>query len=392
VTKSLAWNFLQINNDRLVINLFKLTQFVKRQYRLTMPTAPPFKPPERQRLRPEHRRILRGVSRSFDLSIRLLPPALQAPVSMGYLLARATDTVADTSNLPLGERQILLDLMTQTFTAPHANEAQDRELMRLTQAFAAQQTDPNERALMLALPECLPLLQTLSAADQTSVQIVLGHITQGQKLDMTRFGTGLNALQSEDELAHYTWLVAGCVGEFWTELCERHLPDYSQLPHAEMLRLGREYGMGLQRLNIIRDTGADLAAGRCYWPQDTLAQAGLTPQMLAQAAQSSDTGTWLALSPLYAQWLDRTQMQLADGMRYALALQPLRLRLASALPALIGARTVALLRQAGPGALAQRVKIPRHEMRTLFWRLALGMGSCAVLDKQFGRWSEVGPR
>jgi farnesyl-diphosphate farnesyltransferase len=310
-------------------------------------------------------------------------------VAIGYLLARATDTVADTTSLPLLERQILLDHMTQAIVTPGTNEAGLQKLARLSEAFAAQQTDPSERALMLALPDCLPLLPNLSEADQASVRSVLGHITQGQHLDMVRFGPGLNALKTEAELAHYTWLVAGCVGEFWTELCGRHLPGYSQLPQAEMLRIGREYGMGLQRLNIIRDAGADLSAGRCYWPVETLAQAGLTPAMLAQAAQTSDTGALLSLTPIYTQWLDHTQTQLADGLRYAFALKPLRLRLASALPALIGTRTVALLRQAGPAALTQRVKMPRHEMRALLWRIAWGLGSSAVLEKEFSRLSKA---
>jgi farnesyl-diphosphate farnesyltransferase len=352
---------------------------------------PLFSQPQRPGLSAEQRNLLRQVSRSFDLSIRLLPPALQAPVAIGYLLARATDTVADTTALPLSERQVLLDLMTQTIAAQDPSAPKSGELSRLTQSFAAQQTDPHERALMQALPQCLPLLHTLPADDQASVRQVLGHITRGQQLDMTRFGPGLQALQTEAELADYTWLVAGCVGEFWTELCGRHLPGYSLLPHAEMLRIGREYGMGLQRLNIIRDAGADLTAGRCYWPEDTLRQAGLTPAMLEQAARTPNADTLLALAPLYAQWLDHNQAQLADGMRYALALRPLRLRLASALPALIGARTVALLRQAGPAALNQRVKMPRHEVRALLWRIALGLGSAAVLQKEFLRWSGQPP-
>ena len=333
------------------------------------------------------RRLLRHVSLSFDLSIRLLPQALQAPVAIGYLLARATDTVADTTALPLAERQVLLDRMSQAIVAPSTSASEDPELQRLTQAFAAQQTDPHERALMQALPQCLPLLHTLHPDDQASVREVLGHITRGQQLDMARFGPGLHALQTEAELADYTWLVAGCVGEFWTELCGRHLPGYSLLPQAEMLRIGREYGMGLQRLNIVRDAGADLAAGRCYWPQETLRHAGLTPVMLAQAAQTPNADTLHALAPLYTQWLDHTQAQLADGMRYALALRPLRLRLASALPALIGARTVALLRQAGPASLNQRVKMPRREVRALLWRIALGLGSAAVLQREFLKMS-----
>ena len=335
--------------------------------------------------------ILQGVSRSFGLTIRLLPPALQAPVGIGYLLARATDTVADTTALPLAERQVLLELMTWAIAKPDTSASDQPELQRLTQAFAAQQTDPHERALMQALPQCLPLLHTLHPADQASVRQVLGHITRGQQLDMARFGPGLHALQTEAELSDYTWLVAGCVGEFWTELCGRHLPGYSLLPQAEMMRIGRAYGMGLQRLNIIRDAGADLAAGRCYWPEETLAHAGLTPEVLARAAQTGDANTLQALAPLYTAWLDHTQAQLAEGMRYALALQPLRLRLASALPALIGARTIALLRQAGPAALTQRIKMPRQEIRALLWRIALGLGTRAVLDRQFQQLTGTHP-
>jgi farnesyl-diphosphate farnesyltransferase len=350
-----------------------------------------FKTPKRPGLSPEHRQLLSQVSRSFDLSIRLLPAALQAPVAIGYLLARATDTVADTTALPLNERQHLLNGMTQAIASTDAVTGQNHELGSLTQAFAAQQSDPHERALMLALPQCLPLLQTLGPEDQASVRRVLAHITHGQQLDMARFGTGLNALNTEVELDDYTWLVAGCVGEFWTELCERHLPGYAPLAQAEMMRIGRQYGMGLQRLNILRDAGADLAAGRCYWPAETLATVGLSPELLAQAAQTGYANHLMALTPLYKQWLDHTQKQLADGMRYAMALKPLRLRLATALPALIGARTVAMLRQTGPLALTQRVKMPRHEMRQLMWHIALGLGSPATIGRLFQKLSETAP-
>ena len=51
------------------------------------------------------------------------------------------------------------------------------------------------------------------------------------------------------------------------------------------------------------------------------------------------------------------------------------------------ARTVALLRQAGPAALNQRVKMPRREVRALLWRIALGLGSAAVLQKEFRKLS-----
>src|SRR6266850_7789420 len=47
------------------------------------------------------RSILSRVSRSFYLSIRLLPKKLRDPVSLGYLLARASDTIADTAEAPV---------------------------------------------------------------------------------------------------------------------------------------------------------------------------------------------------------------------------------------------------------------------------------------------------
>ena len=361
-----------------------------------MKTPPPFRRQTGPGLNRQQRLLLSRVSRSFDLSIRLLPDALQAPVAIGYLLARATDTVADTSALPLAQRQALLNLMKEAINNPSAGSAQplNQQIHGLTQAFAAQQNQPHERALMQALPECLALLHTLCEVDQASVRTVLGHITRGQQQDMTLFGRGpqqLVALPTEADLELYTWMVAGCVGEFWTELCGRHLPGYSHLSQDEMLYIGREYGMGLQRLNIIRDMGADLADGRCYWPRETLAQGGLTPEWLAQASTTKVDPKNLQnlenLAPLYTQWLDKTQAQLACGMRYALALKPWRLRLASALPALIGARTVSLLRQTGPAALTQRVKMPRQEVRALLWRIALGWGSRKVLDKQFNHLS-----
>lgn len=348
-----------------------------------MPKPNPFKRTSSPGLSSDQRRLLSHVSRTFDLTIRLLPSKVQGPVAIGYLLARATDTVADTTTLPLGQRQHLLDRMTEVLLAPQWDTEHAHDLAPLSQAFAAQQTDPHERALMQALPQCLPQLQTLGRDDQHSVRQVLGHITQGQQLDMQRFGAGLHALQNETELAHYTWLVAGCVGEFWTTLCERHLPGYAGLPSEEMMRIGRHYGMGLQRLNILRDSGADLAAGRCYWPLETLQTVGLTPEKLAHATQTGDFETLKTLGPLYTQWLDHTQVQLADGIRYAMALKPLRLRLASALPALVGARTLAMLRQTGPVALTQRVKMPRSEVKSLLWQIVWGLGSPASLGRLF---------
>src|ERR1700733_5056716 len=53
--------------------------------------------------------LLKGVSRSFYISVRFLPKRIRLAIALGYLLARASDTIADTNQLPAAERVRLLE-------------------------------------------------------------------------------------------------------------------------------------------------------------------------------------------------------------------------------------------------------------------------------------------
>lgn len=48
--------------------------------------------------------LLRDVSRSFYLTLRVLPSEIRPQISLAYLLARATDTIADTKAVPRAKR------------------------------------------------------------------------------------------------------------------------------------------------------------------------------------------------------------------------------------------------------------------------------------------------
>lgn len=322
--------------------------------------------------------LLRGVSRSFYLSIRLLPGALRQPIAVAYLLARATDTLADTGNAGCAERGSMLAALAGAIDgATPANAA--ISAVDISRSFAPLQDDPEERQLIRALPQCLAWLEQLAPPDRDDVRAVLRHITRGQLLDLERFVPGTtHALGSAAELDEYTYLVAGCVGEFWTGLCFRHLPGFATLPQDEMRELGRRYGMALQLVNILRDAGADLAAGRCYFPADQLAAAGIAPADIAQRPE--------AFEPVWRAWQARAQGGLEAGMRYADAVRSRRVRVASALPALIATRTLALLLMAGPRRLQKKVKVPRREVRALLTRIAMTLGSRGSLRRWYERW------
>ncbi|HJT45008.1 MAG TPA: squalene/phytoene synthase family protein, partial [Chthoniobacterales bacterium] len=169
--------------------------------------------------------ILRNVSRSFYLSIRLLPKKLRRPVGLAYLLARATDTVADTSGVEAAVRtKTLADLASIIQGDEPAHDASG-----LVASFAPRQSNRSERTLIEALPDCLNELNELDPDDREDVQTVLGKITKGQALDVERFGDAAEPqpLQTALDLHEYTYLVAGCVGEFWTRICFRHVANFS---------------------------------------------------------------------------------------------------------------------------------------------------------------------
>ena len=238
--------------------------------------------------------------------------------------------------------------------------------------LAPQVGDPHERALLAQAPACLHALTRQRAQDQQLIRDVLVAITEGQRWDLTALDATGQGVHSAQEVERYTWWVAGSVGEFWTRLCEAHLPHWHRASTTDMLQWGAHYGQGLQRLNILRDAGRDLRAGRCYFPAQSLAPLGLDATTLCAAAQAEDLAILSRLTPLLVAWHHQTEALLHDGLRYSLALRGHRLRLASALPGLIGVRTLALLRQAGVQALVQHQKLPRRVLHRLLAALVLG--------------------
>ena len=164
--------------------------------------------------------LLKQVSRSFYLTMRVLPAAIRPQISAAYLLARTTDTVADTQIVPLAERLQALQALREGILGGSTVPLNFGELAR-------HQSSPAEWSLLQRVEEPVSLLEAFSAEDQQRVREVLSIITAGQQMDLTRFADSSSerivSLNSDDELDDYTYSVAGCVGEFWTKMCRAHL-------------------------------------------------------------------------------------------------------------------------------------------------------------------------
>jgi len=314
--------------------------------------------------------LLKATSRSFYLTLRVLPARVRPQIGLAYLLARTTDTIADTEIVPLAQRLDALQRLRERILGQSSAPLNFGEL-------AQKQNLPAEKSLLEKVEAGLSTLQKFPAPDQKLIRDVLATITGGQELDLQRFARAtlppeggspnIIALETAAELDDYTWRVAGCVGEFWTRICRAHLFPDAKLDEKQLIADGIRFGKGLQLVNILRDLPADLKNGRCYLPMEKLDAAKLPPETLLSPANAAK------FLPLFRDHLDKAESHLAAGWNYTntIPFSQFRVRLACAWPILIGARTIEKLRAANVIELQQRVKVSRSEVRGILWRSIL---------------------
>ena len=283
--------------------------------------------------------LLKGVSRSFYLTLRVLPAGMRDPIGLAYLLARSADTIADTSLIPPEQRlELLLSLRGQV------NGASDEgALARMAVEVAGRQRQSDEKVLLESLGPALTVLSQLSESDREAVRDIVTTLTKGMEFDLRTFPDEYSgrivALQEFDELDRYTYMVAGCVGEFWTKMTYAHMPGTLKGSPETMLDRGVRFGKALQMTNVLRDCGKDLRIGRCYLPSSMLDRFGLSPQDLLLPDAS------LRARPLMFELVRKTLDHFREAVEYTLAIPAfsVRLRLACLWPVLIGLETLLLL-------------------------------------------------
>lgn len=282
--------------------------------------------------------LLKAVSRSFYLSMVWLPEEMRPAVSLAYLLARATDSVADTSSAEPEQRLSVLRQMGRAVAGACTEDELSELRFRLSGTMAEAQAKPAEKILLQRFGECLAQLKSLPDGQAELIRRVLDTIVEGQCWDLTYFDTR-SQVENDEETVRYTYMVAGCVGDFWTELGYETLGErYSAPEHRELMRsAGVRFGRGLQLINILRDIREDAERGRSYLCSDELL------------------------------WQNRAERYLRDGLDYASRLRSFRLRFAVALPALLGLSTLKLIRSRKNQA---RVKVPRRKVYGLMLKAA----------------------
>lgn len=323
--------------------------------------------------------LLPQVSRSFFLSLRVLPREMRQPVGLAYLFCRAADTIADTALVPPQQRLAYLAHYRAAF-----GEAGLRALASLPHQLTGAPQHHAERQLLTRLSDCFQLLERMPSKDQSFIRTLVLTLTQGMQMDLQTFPQEdegrIAALATRADLDQYTYFVAGCVGEFWTRVAVAHLPSLQHWNVGAMSARGVRFGKGLQLTNILRDIAQDLRIGRCYMPRAELSALGVQPEDLLEPM------TLTHVKPLLETLLAETLACYREGWAYTLAIPPRewRLRLACAWPLLIGISTLGLVRSSqsllDPSI---RVKISRARIYSILLRSLCAVWSNRAISRYY---------
>jgi len=130
--------------------------------------------------------------------------------------------------------------------------------------------------------------------------------------------------------------------------------------------LGREFGLALQTVNVVRGIPSDLERGWFFVPRAFLPGSIRTAEEFLAGANRDEAVA------VVDRLLDKADRHFQAAERYITLLPPFagRMRFFCILPFLFGVRTVALSR-GNPRVLAAEVKLSREEVKTFARRAAV---------------------
>jgi farnesyl-diphosphate farnesyltransferase len=208
--------------------------------------------------------LLQKTSRTFALTIPLLPEPTRREVSVAYLLFRIIDTFEDATRWTHARRIEALARFEEVLDGPvEAGLHLAAECAREPPLDHAGYLD-----LLGKVPLVLEAFRKLRPRAQSSIRDHLRRSSEGMRGFVARSaGPGKLELQTFDDLRAYCYAVAGIVGEMLTELFLLDRPALLPIA-AELKSRAAAFGEGLQLVNILKDADPDAREGRRYLPRN----------------------------------------------------------------------------------------------------------------------------
>ncbi len=208
--------------------------------------------------------LLEKTSRTFALSIPVLPEPTRREVTIAYLLFRIADTFEDASHWTPEARIAALDDFERLLSDYDRARA---EVLARDWVARGVASHAGYRELMAETPFVLEAFLALSPRAVPPIREHVIRSARGMASIVARTREGALTLHSIPDLKDYCYLVAGIVGEMLTELFVLDRPALA--PIAGFLReRAATFGEALQLVNILKDAAGDAVEGRRYLPRE----------------------------------------------------------------------------------------------------------------------------
>ena len=209
-------------------------------------------------------RLLAETSRTFALSIPVLPEPTRREVTVAYLLFRIADTFEDAYHWTIAARTDALERFSALLRNPSAAEAR-----ALADEWTRARPSSHQGYLTL-IHEVPSVLDAFLSLSPRAVEPIRDHVVRSAAgmADFVRRtdADGQLVLTDLADLRRYCYFVAGIVGEMLTELFLLGRDSLGRAAPALRARASL-FGEALQLVNILRDAGGDTAEGRQYLPE-----------------------------------------------------------------------------------------------------------------------------
>ena len=301
------------------------------------------------------RSILPAVSRTFALSIRVLPGELGRAVLTAYLLCRIADTLEDEPVLPAAHKAALLDELLRCFDDVDAADA-------FPARVSAVSGDPAHVRLTRRADLVFVLHRSLSPATRGHVRRWVSEMIVGMRKFVLLYPHGIR-IQSLEEYREYCYYVAGTVGYLLTDLWHEHAPSIGPQRYEVLRERCRAFAEALQTVNILKDVATDAEQeNSIYIPEQLLREHGSSHAEILDADRLR--GTRAALATMVT--LAHADMEKARDYLLLIPRRAVSIRLFCVLPLLFAYATLRDLTHV-PQAMARRhvVKISRREVKSL---------------------------
>lgn len=211
--------------------------------------------------------LLVKSSRTFAITIPMLPAPLKVMVTIAYLLFRNADSIEDEVAWPVVKRRSVLKTYGDLLESL-AYQKDSEDFKNWLVAAELKFENPNYTEVMNNLPF---IIEQLLKLPDHQFKIIIDHVNQ----TITEMGCWLEREEKEKKLIltdlkdveDYCYSVAGIVGEMLTELFTLHSLAIAGDRLFILRHRARNFATGLQLTNIIKDYSRDFQVGRQFIPQ-----------------------------------------------------------------------------------------------------------------------------